>query len=236
MVINERLTSYLHSLEQEAPPFFDALRKEAEAENVPIIRRESERFLKTLLAVQKPTTVLEIGTGVAFSTLVFAEYGKEITSITTIENFPPRIEKAKANMAAFFEEGRRDEGWREEGRREEGRRRAEDLQITLLEEDAAEAIARLDGPYDFIFLDGPKAQYIVMLPDLLRLLAPGGVLVADNVLQEGELIESRYATPRRQRTIHERMREFIWQTMHEEQLESSLLTVGDGMIVSVKKS
>ena len=103
-----------------------------------------------------------------------------------------------------------------------------------MEEDAADTVSRLEDPFEFIFLDGPKAQYIVMLPDLLRLLKPGGVLVADNVLQDGDLMESRFVTPRRQRTIHERMRKFIWETMHHEQLTSSLLTVGDGMIVSVK--
>lgn len=220
MIINERLTAYLHSLEEDTPSLFENLRKVAEEDDVPIIRRETERFLKTLLAIQKPVSVLEIGTGIAYSTLVFAEYGRNVRSIVTIENYPPRIEKAKENIASFFREGRRSK---------------EELMINLLEEDAAQSVKYLEGPFDLIFLDGPKGQYIVMLPELLRLLAEGGVLVADNVLQEGELIESRYITQRRQRTIHERMREFVWETMHLEQLESSLLTVGDGMIVSVKK-
>lgn len=220
MIIDERFTSYQHSLEDDAPSFFEQLRIEAETENVPIIRRESERFLKTLLAVHKPASILEIGTGIAYSALVFAYTCREVRSITTIENYPPRIERAKANLHAFFAEE-----WRS----------SDDLTIDLLEADALEALPKLQGPFDFIFLDGPKAQYIAMLPDLIRLLKQGGVLVADNVLQEGDLIESRYITPRRQRTIHERMRTFIWETMHHEQLTSSLLTVGDGMIVSVKK-
>lgn len=220
MIINERFTAYLHSLEDDIPPFFEELRKAAEAADVPIIRRETERFLKMLLAIHKPSSILEIGTGVAYSTLVFADSCQQVKKITTIENYPPRIEAAKVNVDAFFADERRNR---------------EDLTIDLLEEDATDAVACLDGPFDFIFLDGPKAQYIVMLPDLIRLLKTGGVLVADNVLQDGDLIESRFVTPRRQRTIHERMRQFIWETMHHEQLTSSLLTVGDGMIVSVKK-
>lgn len=219
MIINERFTAYLHSLEDDIPPFFEELRKAAEAADVPIIRRETERFLKMLLAIHKPSSILEIGTGVAYSTLVFADSCQQVKKITTIENYPPRIEAAKVNVDAFFADERRNK---------------EDLTIDLLEEDATDAVACLDGLFDFIFLDGPKAQYIVMLPDLIRLLKTGGVLVADNVLQDGDLIESRFVTPRRQRTIHERMRQFIWETMHHEQLTSSLLTVGDGMIVSVK--
>ena len=219
MIINERFTSYLHSMEDDVPSFFEELRKKAEADHVPIIRRESERFLKMLLAIHKPEFILEIGTGVAYSALVFAASCKQVKQITTIENYPPRIESAKANINDFYEQELR---------------QREDLKIDLLEEDAVRAVSHLKSPFDFIFLDGPKAQYIVMLPDLVRLLKPGGVMVADNVLQEGDLIESRFVTPRRQRTIHERMRTFIWETMHHAQLTSSLLTVGDGMIVSVK--
>ncbi len=219
MIIDERFTAYLYSLEDDVPSFFEELRKKAETDNVPIIRRESERFLKTLLAIHKPASILEIGTGVAYSALVFAASCKQVKQITTIENYLPRIESAKANINDFYAKDLR---------------KREDLKIDLLEEDAVNAVSRLEGSFDFIFLDGPKAQYIVMLPDLIRLLKAGGVMVADNVLQEGDLIESRFITPRRQRTIHERMRTFIWETMHHEQLTSSLLTVGDGMIVSVK--
>ena len=219
MIINERLVTYLHSMEDDVPSFFEELRKKAEADHVPIIRRESERFLKTLLALHQPESILEIGTGVAYSALVFAASCKQVRQITTIENYPPRIALAKANINDFYAKGLR---------------QREDLKIDLLEEDAVDAVSCLEMSFDLIFLDGPKAQYIVMLKDLVRLLKPGGVMVADNVLQDGDLIESRFITPRRQRTIHERMRSFIWEVMHHEQLTSSLLTVGDGMIVSVK--
>lgn len=218
MVTNERLTAYLHSLDQDAKPFFEALRKQAEAEDVPIIRREMERFLRTLLQIHRPEHLLEIGTGIAYSTLFFADNCDSLKAITTIENYPPRLKEARKNIDAYLKE-----------------RGDTDLRIDLLDANATSVIDTLTGPYDFIFLDGPKAQYIGMLPQLMSLLKDGGILLADNVLQDGDLVDSRYVTPRRQRTIHERMREFVWEVMHRENLESTLLPIGDGVTLSVKK-
>ena len=107
-------------------------------------------------------------------------------------------------------------------------------QITLLEGDAMEIIRTLDGPYDFIFVDAAKAQYIHYFPELLRLLEPGGYLISDNVLQDGDLIESRFAVERRNRTIHARMREYLYELTHHQELTTSILPVGDGVAVSVK--
>ena len=218
MVTNERLTAYLHSLDQDAKPFFEALRKQAEAEDVPIIRREMERFLRTLLQIHRPEHLLEIGTGIAYSTLFFADNCDSLKAITTIENYPPRLKEARKNIDVYLKE-----------------RGDTDLRIDLLDANATSVIDTLTGPYDFIFLDGPKAQYIGMLPQLMSLLKDGGILLADNVLQDGDLVDSRYVTPRRQRTIHERMREFVWEVMHRENLESTLLPIGDGVTLSVKK-
>ena len=217
MVTNERITTYLHSLDTDAKPFFDELRREAKAKEVPIIRREMESFLRTLLRIQKPEHILEIGTGIGYSALFFADHCESIKTVTTIENDPSRAKEAREHMAAYL--------------REHG----QSPSIELLEEDAGSVIGTLSGPYDLIFLDGPKAQYIVMLPQLVKLLKTGGILLADNVLQDGDLIDSRYVTPRRQRTIHERMREYVWEVMHREDLESTLLTIGDGVTLSVKK-
>ena len=109
--------------------------------------------------------------------------------------------------------------------------------ITLIEDDAVKVLEGMEGSalFDFIFLDAAKGQYITMLPDILRLLAPGGVLLADNVLTDGETASSRYALPRRQRTIHERMRDFLWEVTHSSELETSVLTIGDGVSFSIKK-
>lgn len=213
MVIDERLTTYIHSLEKDLSPFFEELREFANKENVPIIRRETESFLRALLKVsvaQKEVfNILEIGTAIGYSALVMND---EVPSakIDTIENYEPRLIQARKNLAGHDN-------------------------INLYEGDAQNIIKKLDGLYDFIFLDAAKAQYIIMLPDLIKLMKNGAVLVADNVLQEGDLIESRFATQRRQRTIHERMRQFLYEIKHRDDIESCILTVGDGISVSIKK-
>ena len=219
MVTNERLTAYLHSLDKDAKPFFEALRKKAEEADVPIIRREMESFLRTLLMVHQPAHILEIGTAVGYSALFLADNAGSVKTITTIENDPQRAGEARENIRDYLQQ----------------REEPDAPSIELLEADAVSEIGKLTDTYDLIFLDGPKAQYIVMLPQLLQLLKEGGVLLADNVLQDGDLIDSRYVTPRRQRTIHERMREFIWAVMHRDNLESTVLTIGDGVTLSIKK-
>ena len=107
--------------------------------------------------------------------------------------------------------------------------------ITLLEGDAAEVLKTLEGPYDFIFMDAAKGQYIHYLPEIMRILAPGGVLISDNVMQDGDIIESKYAITRRDRTIHRRMREYLYTLTHHDELQTSILTLGDGVAVSVRK-
>ena len=104
-----------------------------------------------------------------------------------------------------------------------------------MEGDATEILKELATPYDFIFMDAAKAQYIHFLPEVKRLLKPGGVLISDNVLQDGDLIQSRFAVTRRDRTIHKRMREYLYAITHDEELETSILPLGDGVTISVKK-
>ena len=118
--------------------------------------------------------------------------------------------------------------------KENFRRAGKQDQITLLEGDALELLKELTGPYDFIFMDAAKGQYIYFLSDILRLLAPGGLLVSDNVLQDGDILESRYAVTRRNRTIHSRMREYLYELKHNDLLQTDILPVGDGVTVSVR--
>ena len=94
----------------------------------------------------------------------------------------------------------------------------------------------LEDSYDLIFMDAAKGQYIHYLPEAVRLLSAGGVLVSDNVLQDGDVIESRFAVERRNRTIHSRMREYLYELKHHEQLETSILPLGDGIALSVKRA
>ena len=141
-------------------------------------------------------------------------YGPEDCQITTIENYEKRIPIARENF----------------------RKAGAEKQITLLEGDAQEVLKTLKEPYDFIFMDAAKGQYLHFLPQVLRLMRPGGILVSDNILQEGDLIESRFAVERRDRTIHKRMREYLYELKHNEQLVTSLLPLGDGVAVSTKKT
>ncbi|MCI8556281.1 MAG: O-methyltransferase [Lachnospiraceae bacterium] len=213
MIVDERMTAYINSLDMGNTRLLDQIEEEARRDCVPVIRREMQSFLKTLLAAKQPRAILEVGTAVGFSALLLCEYGHPKAHITTIEKYEKRIPTAKENF----------------------KRAGREKQITLLEGDAAEYLQKMTGTFDFIFMDAAKGQYIHFLPDVLRLLAPGGLLVSDNVLQDGELIESRFAVERRNRTIHSRMREYLYELKHNPQLVTSILPLGDGVTLSVKQ-
>ena len=213
MIVQERMRTYINSLDRGNTPFLEKLEEEALADRVPIIRKEMQSFLKTFLAMQKPERILEVGTAVGFSTLLMCEYGPENLSIVTIENYQKRIPIAKKN---FERAGQQDK-------------------ITLLEGDAGEILKTLKEPFDLIFMDAAKGQYINWLDDVLRLMKPGSVLISDNVLQEGDLIESHYLVERRNRTIYKRMRQYLYTLAHHPALVTSVLPLGDGVTVSVKQ-
>lgn len=213
MIVNDRITSYIHSLDTGNGSLCDAIEEEATALHIPIIRRETAAFLKTLVALKRPGAILEVGTAVGYSALLMCRVMPKDCHITTIEKYEKRIPAAKANF----------------------KRAGEEKRITLVEGDAGEVLDTLSGPYDFIFMDAAKGQYPGWLDRLLFLLGDGGVLVSDNIFQDGDIIESRYAVERRNRTIHARMREYLYRLTHMEELETSLVPVGDGVAVSVKK-
>lgn len=213
MIVDERLVTYINSLDAGNTQILDEIEKEALDNCVPIIRREMQSFLKLLLALKKPARILEVGTAVGFSAILMAEYNPVEASVTTIENYGKRIPIARANFIRA--------------------KKAE--QITLLEGDAADILKTLEEPYDFIFMDAAKGQYIHFMPEVMRLLAQDGVLVSDNVLQDGDIMESRFAVTRRNRTIHKRMRDYLYQLTHQESLVTTILPVGDGITVSVKR-
>lgn len=213
MIVNERIVSYIHSLESDNSAFLEELAQYAAQNNVPIIRKEAESLIRILLLMNKPKRVLELGTAIGYSAILMSEYMPEDGRIVTIENYEKRIRLAKENI----------------------RKAGKEAVITLLEGDALELLPDMEEPFDFIFIDAAKAQYINFLPHAVRLLREGGVLLADNVLQEGDLTESRYAVSKRDRTIHVRMREFLYRIKHMEELETSIIPIGDGMTVSVRK-
>ena len=213
MIVDERMVTYINSLDMGNTPLLNEIEKEAKADLVPVIRREMQSFLKVLLAIHRPLRVLEVGTAVGFSALLFCEYGPETMQVTTIEKYEKRIPIAREN---FCRAGREN-------------------QITLLEGDAADILKELQESYDLIFMDAAKGQYIHFLDDVLRLMKPGSVLVSDNVLQGGDIIESHYAVERRNRTIYKRMREYLYELKHNDKLLTSVIPLGDGVTVSVRK-
>ena len=212
MMDQERITQYIHSLDQGHGAFCDQIAKAARADRVPIIRKETANFLQAMVAATRPKRILEVGTVVGYSALLMAQVMPEETDIITIEKYEPRIPVARRH---FAEAGLSD-------------------RITLLEGDAGEILKKLDGSFDFIFMDAAKGQYIHWLPDILRLLSTGGVLFSDNVLQDGDIIESRFAVERRNRTIHARMREYLYTLTHMPEFQTSVVPIGDGVALSVK--
>ena len=213
MIVDERLVTYINSLDTGNTSILDQIEQEALDSYVPIIRKEMQQFLKLLLAMKRPMRILEVGTAVGFSAILMAEYDAVPCEITTIENYEKRIPIAKENFI----------------------RAGKEKQITLLEGDAAQILPTLTESYDFIFMDAAKGQYIHFMPDILRLLGSEGTLVSDNVLQDGDIIESRFAVTRRNRTIHKRMREYLYELTHDERLVTAVLPIGDGVTVSTWK-
>lgn len=213
MIVEERMRTYINSLDTGNTPFLEELERYALENEVPIIRREMQSFMKVLLAVKRPLQVLEVGTAVGFSTLLMCEYGQPDMHITTIENYEKRIPIARENF----------------------RRAGKEHRITFLTGDAGEILPTLSGRYDMIFMDAAKGQYIHYMPEAVRLLADGGILMSDNVLQDGDIIESRFAVERRNRTIHSRMRDYLYELKHSNVLETSIIPLGDGVALSIKK-
>ena len=207
------MRTYINSLETGNTPILEQIEQEAIEAYVPIIRKEMQQFLKMLLAVKRPLRILEVGTAVGFSAILMAEYDPVHCEITTIENYEKRIPIARENF----------------------KRAGKEKQITLLEGDATEVLKTLEEPYDFIFMDAAKGQYIHFLPDIIRLLGEQGVLVSDNVLQDGTIIESRFVVTRRNRTIHKRMRDYLYELTHRDDLVTAVLPIGDGITVSSRR-
>lgn len=213
MIIDERMVSFINSFDSGDSDIVEEIERQAVANQVPIIRQEMGSLLKVLVTLKQPSKILEVGTAVGYSSILMAENMPENCTITTIEKYDKRIPIARENI----------------------RRAGYEDRITLIEGDAIEVMKELNDSYDIIFMDAAKGQYINFLDDVMRLLAPGGMLISDNVLQEGDIIESKFGVIRRNRTIHMRMREYIYTITHMEGLMTSIVPIGDGITLSVKK-
>lgn len=212
----QRIEIFLEKYRQQPPTYLVKLEQDALVADVPIIRRGTRDMLRYLLKTARPARVLEVGTAVGYSALYMKECLPETSHITTIEKVEMRLVEARKNLASYDKRG----------------------QITLLEGEAAELLHQLaeDGQqFDFIFMDAAKGQYLNFLPDVRQLLAKGGTLVSDNIFHEGDVLESRYAVTRRDRTIHGRMREYLQVLMEIKEWETICLPLGDGMTISNRK-
>lgn len=213
MIVDERIMTFIDSLNWQIPEYLKEVEQKALQEEVPVIRRSMQSLLCFLLKVRKPKAILEIGTAVGFSGMLMSEYAGKDSQIDTIENYPIRQEEAQKNFDKYH--------------------KAE--QIHLYKGDAKDILKQFveeDRKYDFIFMDAAKGQYMNFLPSILALLSEHGMLVTDNVLQDGDIIQSRYAITKRNRTIHSRMREYLYTLTHSEELDTLILPVGDGVTLS----
>ena len=214
MIVDERIVTYMHSLEKTNNNVLEEIEQQAHTDGVPIIRKEMESFLRVMLTITKPKRILELGTAVGYSAILMSEAIEKDASIITIENYEKRIVQARDNFKKADKE---------------------DV-ITMLEGDAMEIMPGLEGDsFDFVFMDAAKAQYIHFLPEVMRLMKKGAVLITDNVLQEGDIIQSKYVVRRRDRTIHKRMREYLEVVKNHPELETTIVPIGDGITISVKK-
>ena len=218
-IVSDRIVSFINSLNADDDEIVSIIEKEARADNVPIIRSETKEWIRTMLLIKKPVRILEVGTAVGYSAIFMSRFISEESHITTIEKWEPRIRQARIN---FDRAGVCDK-------------------ITLLEGDAADILKQLaeqttngSGGFDFIFMDAAKGQYINYLPDVIKLLDKNGILISDNVLQEGEVLDSKFVVERRNRTIHGRMRDYLYELKHNDSLDSSIIPLGDGIALSVK--
>ena len=206
-----RFFVYEESLYDFADEILNSIEKEALENDVPIIRKDTQGYLRFLLEALKPARILEIGTAVGFSAILMAKHTD--ASVVTMESYKPRIAMAKENFKRAGVENR----------------------ITLIEGDAAKKLDEVSGEFDFVFIDAAKGQYGVYLEKILPLVHKGSVIVCDNILFDGNILESKYAVERRDRTIHKRLRDFIYDMCHDERFTTAILSVGDGLLLSVVK-
>lgn len=212
----ERTETYIESLDIGNTEFLDELENEALRTSVPIIRKGTQRFLKLVLSIKKPKTILEVGTAIGFSSILMAHYSEDDCKITTIEKYEKRFDIAEENF--------KKSGFPE--------------RINFLKGDASDILHELSlsgEKFDLIFMDAAKGQYINFLPDILTLLESGSILISDNVLQDNTVIQSKFTIPRRDRTIHKRIREYLFELTHNDNLVTDILQIGDGICISVKK-
>lgn len=209
----DRINSYIRSLISDTDENLNAIYEDALSNGVPVIRPEAREFMRTQLLIKKPQKILEIGTAVGYSAVFMLTVLQNKSAITTLEMDSDRIQKAKSNISMMGMEDR----------------------ITIIEGDALDTLKKLPSDeYDFIFVDAAKAQYINYISDVKRTAKKNAVIITDNVFMEGDVLESHFLVGKRNRTIHDRMREYLYAITHDGALTTAVLSIGDGMAISIK--
>ena len=234
----ERIRSFIISYSRDDDGALGEIYRTAVKSDVPVIRPEMRDFLRTLLVMNKPKTVLEIGTAVGYSTLVM---GRELDKIHGVGNWhidtyeldQDRVEEARKNIEAVAKETGRQSSSIEIHQGDAGEALKQVEKKDVYQFDTADRKSNLCGGYDFVFIDAAKAQYMTYMEEAIRLSHKGTVIVTDNILADGDVLESHFLVEKRDRTIHDRMREYIYKIKNDDRLETSILSVGDGAALSV---
>ena len=209
----DRISSFIDSFIADDEGLLGEIYLSAVERGVPVIRRSAREFLKTQLLIKKPKSILEIGTAIGYSSLFMSRYIDKDSRITTLELDEKRVLEANENIKKLGKEE----------------------VIKVIKGDALETISMLpDASYDFLFVDAAKGQYINYYEDVIRVAKSGAVIISDNILQDGEILESHFTVEKRNRTIHDRMRDYIYKITHDERVESAILPLADGMAVTIK--
>ena len=243
-ITDQRVTDYLNGLYKAPFPFLEKLREEAENEGIPILLRDTERLIQSLLRIRKPKRILEIGTAIGYSALCFAMAVPE-AEIVTCEVRPELAARAQENIRKAEEAlrmgsngcgaGAAPTGDREESAEEGTCGRSLSRRIRVVCGDAAETLVGMSGgaPFDFVFLDGAHGHYRKMWDAFRPLCVSGTIIVSDNVLFKGMTASDEFLDCRRNRTIMNRMREYLDYITTCPELETSVLPVGDGAAISI---
>ena len=213
MITNRYVEEYIDTLSEQLPDYLCRIEKQALIDAVPIIKKPTQNLLKFIIRNSNISSILEVGTAVGFSALLMSEYMNKDGRITTIEKMHSRAVEATNNI----------------------KNAGKSNMISLIEGDALEELSKIDDAFDLVFIDAAKGQYNNYFDDIIDKITDKGILICDNVLQEGEITRSRYAVIRRNRTIHSRMREFLYMITHDKRLDTIVLPIGDGVTISYKK-
>lgn len=207
-VVKEEIVSFMRERQAPVTDALKELEEFARRENIPIIPHETVAFFRLFLQTMQPKSILEIGTAIGFSALLMAEQVPD-ARITTIDRNEEMIGFAKENFARFDQ---RD-------------------QITLLEGDAVDLLEHIEQRFDLIFMDSAKSKYIVFLPEVLKRLEVGGVVILDDIFQGGDVARDIMEVRRGQRTIYRGLQRLFDATLDHPGLTASLIPLGDGILM-----